>query len=97
MWYHQYTIPENVSVEPTFVAFHKHLQTYVHFFEEQLTQNHPRYLPGLSRALFPTTFLEIALLQPSSRRMQQLQKSWNFQIELNMDHETWRRETNFDW
>ena len=31
------------------------------FFEEQLTQNHPQYLSGLSRALFPTTFLEIAV------------------------------------
>ena len=31
------------------------------FFEEQWTQNHPKYLSGLSRALFPTTFLEIAV------------------------------------
>ena len=31
------------------------------FFEEQWTQNHPQYLSGLSRALFPTTFLETAL------------------------------------
>ena len=31
------------------------------FFEEQWTQNHLQYLSGLSRALFPTTFLEIAL------------------------------------
>ena len=31
------------------------------FFEEQPTQNHPPYLSGLSRALFPTTFLEIAV------------------------------------
>ena len=30
------------------------------FFEEQRTQNHPQYLSGLSRALFPTTFLQIA-------------------------------------
>ena len=28
-------------------------------FEEQLTQNHPQYLSRLSRALFPTTFLEM--------------------------------------
>ena len=33
------------------------------FFEEQWTQNHPQYLSGLSRALFPTTFLEIAVYQ----------------------------------
>ena len=31
------------------------------FFEKQLTQNHPQYLSGLSRALFPTTFLEIGV------------------------------------
>ena len=31
------------------------------FFEEQRTENHPQYLSGLSRALFPTTFLEIAV------------------------------------
>ena len=31
------------------------------FFEEERTQNYPQYLSGLSRALFPTTFLEIAV------------------------------------
>ena len=31
------------------------------FFEEQCTQNHPQYLSGLSRAHFPTTFLETAV------------------------------------
>ena len=31
------------------------------FFEEKWTQNHPQYLFGLSRALFPTTFLEITV------------------------------------
>ena len=29
--------------------------------QEQRTENHPQYLSGLSRALFPTTFLEIAV------------------------------------
>ena len=33
------------------------------FFEEQWIQNHPQYLSGLSCALFPTTFLEIAVYQ----------------------------------
>ena len=69
MGYDQYTVPDNVVVEPTFVAFLQHSQTYVHglrvilsnFFEEQLTQNHPQFLSGLSRALFPTTSLEIAV------------------------------------
>ena len=31
------------------------------FFVEEWTQNHPQYLSGLLRALFPTTFLEIAV------------------------------------
>ena len=31
------------------------------FFEQQWTQNHPQYLSGLLRALFSTTFLEIAV------------------------------------
>ena len=31
------------------------------FFEEQWTQNHPQYLSGLMRPLFPTTFLKIAV------------------------------------
>ena len=31
------------------------------FFEKQWTQNHPQYLSGLSRALYPTTFLKIAV------------------------------------
>ena len=33
----------------------------LNFFEEHLTQNHPQYLSGLSHAIFPTTFLEIAV------------------------------------
>ena len=31
------------------------------FFEEQWIENHPQYLSGFSRALFPTAFLEIAV------------------------------------
>ena len=31
------------------------------FFEEHRTQNHLQYLSGLSRALFPTTSLEVAV------------------------------------
>ena len=33
----------------------------LNFFVEEWTQNHLQYLSGLSRALFPTTFLEIAV------------------------------------
>ena len=36
------------------------------FFEEQRTQNHPQYLSGLSRAILPTAFLEIAGYYPSN-------------------------------
>ena len=69
MGYDQYTVPDNVAVEPTFLAFlSTRKQTSMasraipsNFFEEQATQNHPQYLSGLSRALFPTTFLEIAV------------------------------------
>ena len=35
------------------------------FCEEQRTQSHPQYLSGLSRALFPTTYLEIAVHKTS--------------------------------
>ena len=31
------------------------------FFEKQWIQDHPQYFSGLSRALNPTTFLEIAV------------------------------------
>ena len=39
---------------------------FSNFFEEQWTQNHPQYLSGLSRALFPKTFLETAVYLKSS-------------------------------
>ena len=32
-------------------------------FEKQCTQNHPQYLSGLSRAFFPTTFLETSCIR----------------------------------
>ena len=58
-----------VAVEPTFVAFPYHSKTHFHGlslpilsnFFEQRTQNHPQCLSWLSRAFFPTTFLEIAV------------------------------------
>ena len=57
------------ALEPTFVAFfstRKHMSVasrtiLSNFFEEQCPQSHPQYLSGLSRALFLTTFLEIAV------------------------------------
>ena len=38
-----------------------HLAILSNFFEEQWTKNHPQHHSGLSRVLFPTTFLEIAV------------------------------------
>ena len=78
MGYVQYTVPDTVAVEPTFVAFpssstrkHKSMASRAilsNFFEKQLTQNHPQYLSGLSRAPYPTTFLEIAVYLPKCGR-----------------------------
>ena len=58
MGYDQYTIPDTVAVEPAFVAFLYHSQTYNYGLA---CHSYPQYLSGLSRALFPTTFLEIAV------------------------------------
>ena len=41
------------------IAAHANLSK---FFEKQWSPNHPQYLSGLSRALFRTTFLKIAVL-----------------------------------
>ena len=67
MGYDQYTVPDTVAGEPTFVAFlssstrkHKSMATPAilsNLFVEQWTQNHPQYLSGLLHAFFPTTFL----------------------------------------
>ena len=43
-----------------FMAFRANILS--NFSEEQRTQNHPQCLSGLSRALFPTTFLEVAYI-----------------------------------
>ena len=69
IWYDQYIVPGTVAVKNSFVALlstrkHTSMASRVilsNFCEEQRTQTHPQYLSGLSRALFPTTFLEIAV------------------------------------
>ena len=70
MGYDQYTVPDDCSCRTYFRCFPLALANicpwppvpfFTNFFEEQSTQNHPQYLSGLSRALFPTTFLEIAV------------------------------------
>ena len=45
------------------------------FFEEKWTQNYPQYFSGLSRALFPTTFLEIAVYAHKKAHIYALQTS----------------------
>ena len=42
------------------------------FFEEQCPQSHPQYLSGLLRALFPTTFLEIAVCSNEMKKSETL-------------------------
>ena len=69
MGYDQYTVLESLAVNLLLLlSFGTHKHTSIptrailsNFFGEQWTENHPRYLSGLSRALFPTTFLEIAV------------------------------------
>ena len=70
MGYDQYTVPDDCSCQTYFCCFPLALANicpwppvpfFSNFLEEQSTQNHPQYLLGLSRALFPTTFLEIAV------------------------------------
>ena len=70
MGYDQYTVPDDCSCRTYFGCFPLALKTHSHglscqffqiFLEEQRTQNHPQCLSGLSRALFPTTFVEIAV------------------------------------
>ena len=64
MGYDQYIVPDPVVLLS--FSMRKHTSTassaiLSNFFEEQRTQNHPQYLSGLLHALFPTTFLEIAV------------------------------------
>ena len=70
MGYDQYTVPSDCSCRTYFGCFPLAIANITsqtsrailsNFFEEQCPQNHPPNLSGLSRALFPTTFLEIAV------------------------------------
>ena len=76
MGYDQYTVPSDCSCRTYFCCFpsvianitsqiSRHILS--NFFEEQSTPNHPQYLWGLSHALFPTTFLEIAVNNRQTR------------------------------
>ena len=70
MGYDQYTVPDDCSCRTYFCCFHVALaDTFPwpfvpilsNFFEKKRNQNYPQCLSGLSRALFPTTILEIAV------------------------------------
>ena len=70
MGYNQYTVPDDCSCRTFFCCFPLALANTFpwpvvpilsNFFEKQRTQNHPQCLSRLSRELFLTTFLEIAV------------------------------------
>ena len=70
MGHDQYTVPDDCSCGNYFCCFPlARVNTFPwpfvpilsNFFEKKRTQNHPQCLSGLSRALFPTNFLEIAI------------------------------------
>ena len=64
MGYDQYTVPDDCSCRTYFCCFllaWPFVPILSNFFEKKRTQNHPQCLSGLSRALFPTTVLEIAV------------------------------------
>ena len=66
--YNQYTVLDSVAVEPTFVAFFKHSQTYVQIYvaealkssNSELKTTHNTFRDCRVR-FSPTTFLEIAV------------------------------------
>ena len=72
MGYDRYTVPDDCRCRLYFCCFLLALANTFswpfvpipsNFCEEQGAQNHPQCLSGLSRALFPTTFLKIAVYQ----------------------------------
>ena len=69
--YDQYTVPDDCSCRTYFCCFALALAfpwSFVpilsNLFDNKRTQNHPQCLSGLSRVLFPTTFLKIAVFTP---------------------------------
>ena len=70
----QYTVPDDCSYRTYFCCFPLALANTFpwpfmpilsNFSEKKRTQNHPQCLSGLLRALFPTTFLKIAVYLPT--------------------------------
>ena len=75
--YDQYAVPDTVAVEPTFLASLQHSRTHtstascailLNFFAEVSSKPHIKPI-GMVRALFPTTFLEIAVYVTKLRAM----------------------------
>ena len=72
---YDYTVSDTVAVEILLrlrFSTRKHspwplVPFFQNFYEEQWSQILPQYLSGLSRALFPTTFSEIAVYLDASR------------------------------
>ena len=64
MGYDQYTVPDTQQLRNLLLVLsfgtRKHTSMVVRA-NELLTQNHTKYLQGMSRALFPTAFLEVAV------------------------------------
>ena len=98
MGYDQYTVPDDCSCRTYFccsaftfanISKHKSMASRAilsNFFDEQWTQNHPQYLSRLSRALFSTTFFEIAVSECiSSRLSSQYSQLINYQ-HLNLNY-----------
>ena len=82
MGYDQYTVPDDCSCRTYFCCFPLALANtfpwpfvpiFSNFLEAQRTQNHPQCLSRLSRALFPTTFLEIDVYFDSKSKQE-----WHF-------------------
>ena len=76
MGYDQYTVPDDCSCWTYFWCFPlarantfpwPFVPILSNFFEKKRTQNHPQCLSGLSRALFPATFLEKAIYNDQKR------------------------------
>ena len=85
MGYDQYTGPDDCSCRTYFCCFSLALANTLswpfmpilsNFSEEQWTQNYPQCLSGLSRPLFPTTFLKIAVDRPQGTRPQGTRLLW---------------------
>ena len=107
MGYDQYTVPDDCSCRTYFCCFLLALANTFpcpfvpilsNFFEKRRTQNHPQCLSGLSRALFPTTFLEIAIytIQRNTFQFQRMLQFW-FPENICREFKLNQLETTDNW